>query len=65
MLRIEVDSESGTISTEAKGTKLQLRTEAVAAISAIAESLHKITDESEEQIIDKLCSIAKQVSDIE
>lgn len=63
MLIITVDSDKHIIATEYKGNIIQLKAEAIAAISDLAENVHQVTGQSVDQIIDDFCSIAKQVSD--
>lgn len=62
MLKITVDSDKGIMATEFKGNILQMKAEAIAAVSDLAENIHKVTGQSVDQILDDFCSIAKQVS---
>ena len=63
MLKITVDSDKGIIAIEYKGNTVQLKAEAIAAISDLAGNVSEVTGQSVDQILDDFCSIAKQVSD--
>lgn len=62
MLKITVDSDKGIITMYYKGNIIKLKAEAIAAISELADNVHKVTGQSVDQILDDFCSIAKEVS---